>query len=264
MKSIETTHRTTGPAPKRQRLGPAPPPPSSETASDDELEHRVDDRTVVASSLSSTEMTYSIPPPTAAYKMLVKTCETDERVLPFVTYWLHNTRFVTLDMTIPQHVLAIYMAVKDKDAGTDSSSRMRPFEALAGRFNKTKGTGKVRGRDIKELYVAMRNAIYPHLKNKKPTVADNVKHYVTEILVTEPFYHDIIEVKHGRKLAVKISNLCVDTALEIIAKRPADVSTNDYTVVRYAIQKVCTANGYELADAPPKAGKRDKWMQEDA
>ena len=95
------------------------------------LEYRDDDKTVEVPSVMDMAMTYNIPEPSPAYHILVKLAEAHEKVLPFETYWLHISKFTTLDLSLPVHMLAIYMV--EACRGKQGLERVvRPFQELVG------------------------------------------------------------------------------------------------------------------------------------
>lgn len=249
---------------KRQCPSPRPAPVvKRESPSFDEdngLVYRTDDRTVTGACLSATSLTHDIPKPTPVYSILKKMCEEGEHVLPFELYWLKNSKLVTLDLNLPVHMLALYMVeAHRKNRGMDRL--IRPFSHLAGRFNTAKGSGRVKGKQIKDMYMTMKKTLYPDIEGTKSTVGDRVDFYVREILSTEPFYENIVYELKDRKKAVKVIHCCKETALWMIAKRPPTVSTCDHTIVRHAIQKVVEGN--KLGDfqyKPAKPGKNEAWL----
>ena len=225
-----------------------------------ELEYRDDDRSVQPVSIMDAAMTYNIPAPTSAYRTLVKLAEAHERVLPFETYWLHVSRFTTLDLSLPVHMLAIFMVeAHRKKAGFVRV--IRPFQELANRFNSAKGSGNVQGKQVKAQFLSMRKVIYPRDSEGGSPGDSHVDFYVREILVTERFYIDILHSQMDRRKAHAVTMECIRVAKGMIRLRPAMASTCDHTVVRHAIWKV--ARDWGLGDfdyKPPKPGKRDEWL----
>jgi len=132
----------------------------------------------------------------------------------------------------------------------------------ANNYNATKGNGRVKGKQIKDMYLSMKQTLYPNIEGDTSTVEDRVDFYVREILSTEPLYGEIVYEQQDRKKAVKLINVCKKTALEMIAKRPATVSTCDHTIVRHAIHKVVVHNKLgDFAYKPAKPGKNEAWLK---
>ena len=226
-----------------------------------ELEYRDDDLSVQPVSIMDAAVTYNIPEPTPAYFTLKKMAEAHERVLPFETYWLHISRFTTLDLSLPVHMLAVYM-VEAYRKKVGLARVIRPFQELAARFNATKGTGNVRGKQVKAQFLSMRKIIYPADCEGGAPSDGHVEFYVREILVTEKFYFDILHNQMDRKKAHAVTNECIRVAKRLIRSRPAIASTCDHTVVRHAIWKV--AKDWNLGDfnyKPPKPGKKEEWLE---
>lgn len=122
-----------GPAASKPKSPPKAPPPlcmlDDVVENDNGLQYRDDDRTVSGPCLSAASLTQDIPKPTAAYKVLKKLEEPGARVMPFEYYWFKNTKLVTLDMSLPVHVLALYMVELHKtNRGMDKL--IRPFVSL--------------------------------------------------------------------------------------------------------------------------------------
>ena len=64
--------------------------------------------------------------------------EEHEHVLPFETYWLHTSRFPTLDLNLAPHMLAIYLVEHNRKKRT-IDKLMRPFQCLVRIFSWTCG-----------------------------------------------------------------------------------------------------------------------------
>ena len=226
-----------------------------------ELEYRDDDYTVAPVSIMDTNLTYDIPDATPAYLTLKKMATPQEKVHAFQTYWLHSSRFPTLDLKQASHMLAIFM-VEFYRRKNNIDKLMRPFQSLANRFNATKGSGNVKGKQVKSLYIAMRDAIYPAAQNNAymSTQDAHLEFYVREILVSERFYINILHVDMDRKKAQKVLNLCTGCAKSLMKKKPETASTYDYTVVRHAIAHVCDQEGFTFDYRPAKPSKKDAWL----
>ena len=114
---------------KEEKLKNSNPYSASNNYEREELVYRDDDFDVAPVSIMDTSLTYNIPEPTAAYQVVKKMAKEQEHILPFQTYWLQSSRYPSLDLNLPTHMLAVFM-IELYRRKPSIVKLMRPFQDM--------------------------------------------------------------------------------------------------------------------------------------